>query len=247
MLQLTTFYRSGAHRSDVYKWDAFVTSRRFYNRAWQPQRHDRLPETSGTLWIHRGALTNQRCSLATGCGIKLKRYDGYRSVTYSSNIMKCGIMRHVHVKIGEYEHVFNNNGSPAIKFYSLSKFLDLLCHTCIHTYKHTCTLENNVVTPWNEVPFWRLSILHLLLGFEGKLDDRMHVFLCIVCTILFYVYFDKFVMTFIDIWEISRMSIPKFYWMVIVVNLVKQILFFAWCCLLVWFCVCRVNTGYSRL
>ena len=39
---------------------------------WQPQRHDCLPETSGTLWIHRGALTNQRCSLATGCGIKSK-------------------------------------------------------------------------------------------------------------------------------------------------------------------------------
>ena len=70
MLPLTTFYRSGAPRSDVYKWDAFVTSWRFYNRAWQPQRHDRPPETSGTLWIHRGALTNQRCSLATGCGIK---------------------------------------------------------------------------------------------------------------------------------------------------------------------------------
>ena len=46
-----------------------MTSWWFYNRAWQPQRHDRLPETSGTLWIHRGALTNQRCSLATGCGI----------------------------------------------------------------------------------------------------------------------------------------------------------------------------------
>ena len=71
MLPLTTFYRSRAHRSDVYKWDAFVTSWRFYNRAWQPQRHDRLPETSGTLWIHRGALTNQRCSLATGCGIQV--------------------------------------------------------------------------------------------------------------------------------------------------------------------------------
>ena len=69
VLPLTTFYRSGAHRSDVYKWDAFVTSWKFYNRAWQPQRHDRQPETSGTLWIHRGALTNQRCSLATGCGI----------------------------------------------------------------------------------------------------------------------------------------------------------------------------------
>ena len=74
MLPLTTFYRSGAHRSDVYKWDAFVTSWRFYNRAWQPQRHDRLPETSGTLWIHRGALTNQRWSLATGCGINCWKY-----------------------------------------------------------------------------------------------------------------------------------------------------------------------------
>ena len=69
MLPLTTFYRSGAHRSDVYKWDAFVTSWRFYNRTWQPQCHNHLPETSGTLWIHRGALTNHRCSLATRCGI----------------------------------------------------------------------------------------------------------------------------------------------------------------------------------
>ena len=71
VLPLTTFYQSGAQRSNVYKWDAFVTSRRSHNRSWQPRRHDRLPETSGTLWIHRGALTNQRCSLATGCGIIL--------------------------------------------------------------------------------------------------------------------------------------------------------------------------------
>ena len=69
VLPLTTFYRARAQRSDVYKRDAFVTSWRFHNRAWQPRRHDRLSETSGTLWIHRGALTNQRCSLATGCGI----------------------------------------------------------------------------------------------------------------------------------------------------------------------------------
>ena len=67
---LTPLYRSGARRSDVYQRDAFVTSWRSHNRTWQPERHDRLPETSGTLWIHRGALTNQRCSLATGCGIK---------------------------------------------------------------------------------------------------------------------------------------------------------------------------------
>ena len=64
-----TDWRSGAQKSNVYKRDVFVTSWRFHNRAWQPQRHDRLPETSGTLWIHRGALTNQWCSLATGCGI----------------------------------------------------------------------------------------------------------------------------------------------------------------------------------
>ena len=62
VLPLTTFYRSGAQKSNVYKQDAFVTSWRFHNRAWQPQHHDRLPETSGTLWIHRGALTNQTIS-----------------------------------------------------------------------------------------------------------------------------------------------------------------------------------------
>ena len=84
MLPLTTFYRSGAHRSDVYKWDAFVTSWRFYNRAWQPQRHDHLPETSGTLWIHRGALTNQRCSLATGCGIMLPTSSCNRPVCFQT-------------------------------------------------------------------------------------------------------------------------------------------------------------------
>ena len=67
---LTTFYRSGVQKIDAYKWDEFVTSWRFHNCAWQPQCHDHLSKTSGTLWVHRGALTNQWCSLATGCGIK---------------------------------------------------------------------------------------------------------------------------------------------------------------------------------
>ena len=67
---LTTFYPSGAQKSNVYKRDVFVTQWRFHNRAWQRQSHDCLPESSGTLWIHRGALTNQQCSLATGCGVK---------------------------------------------------------------------------------------------------------------------------------------------------------------------------------
>ena len=86
VLPLTTFYRSGAQKSNVYKRDAFVTSWRFHNRAWQPQRHDRLPETSGTLWIHRGALTNQRCSLATGCGINYRRICASLGLNESTGI-----------------------------------------------------------------------------------------------------------------------------------------------------------------
>ena len=86
VLPLMTFYRSGAQESNVYKRDAFVTSWRFHNRTWQPQRHDRLSETSGTLWIHRGALTNQRCSLATGCGIKLRLYSANPRPGYWSNL-----------------------------------------------------------------------------------------------------------------------------------------------------------------
>ena len=61
----------GSAEQQCYKRHVSVTSWRFHNRTWQPQCHDRLPETSGTLWIHRVALTNQRCSLATGCGINV--------------------------------------------------------------------------------------------------------------------------------------------------------------------------------
>ena len=88
VLPLTTFYRSGAQRSNVYKRDVSVTSWRFHNRAWQPQRHDRLPETSRTLLIHRVALTNQRCSLATECGIKneMTRVKAFKAFWYQMKI-----------------------------------------------------------------------------------------------------------------------------------------------------------------
>ena len=87
VLPLTTFYRSGAQRNNVYKQDAFVTSWRSHNRAWQSRRHDRLSETSGILWIHRGALTNQRCSLATGCGINHSTSTSYHMCTADHAIM----------------------------------------------------------------------------------------------------------------------------------------------------------------
>ena len=61
---------------------------------------------------------------------------------------------------------------------------------------------------------------------KGTLVGRIYVFLRIVCTIL-NVYFGKFVMTFIDIGEIGCISILEYHWMVIVVNLVRQTLFFA--------------------
>ena len=70
----------------------FLTSWRFHNHAWQPQRHDGLPETSGTLWIHRGALTNQRCSLATGCGIIWHSRCGVERTHWTTRIWRFWIM-----------------------------------------------------------------------------------------------------------------------------------------------------------
>ena len=81
VLPLTTFYRSRAQKKCLQTevpGDEFVTSWRFHNRTWQPQRHNRLPETSGTLWIHPGALTNQRCSIATGVGLYIAQHQAGR-------------------------------------------------------------------------------------------------------------------------------------------------------------------------
>ena len=55
---------------------------------------------------------------------------------------------------------------------------------------------------------------------KGRLVGRSYVF-SLYSTILFNVYYGKFVMTFIHIGENDCMSMPKCHWMVIVVNLVK--------------------------
>ena len=49
------------------------------------------------------------------------------------------------------------------------------------------TLGKQVVTTRNEVPFWRL--FYLLVRFKGRLFGRIKGVLCIVCTILFNVFF----------------------------------------------------------
>ena len=86
----------------------------------------------------------------------------------------------------------------------------------LHSWKH------NVVTPRNEVPFWRSFIFYLLVRSKGRLVGRIYGFSMYCKRYLFNVYFGKLVMTFIDIGEIGFMSISKCHWMVIVVNLVKQ-------------------------
>ena len=125
---------------------------------------------------------------------------------------------------------------------------DFVFHLCVYELYIPYTLGKKIGTPRNGVPFWRLFIFYLLVRSKGRLVGRIYVFLCIVCTILFNRYFGKFVMAFIDIRKNGCMSIPKCHLMVLVINLVKQTWFFAWCCLqLVWFCVCRVSIGYSHL
>ena len=90
VLPLTTFYRSGAQRSDVYKCDMSVTSWRFHNRAWQPRRHDRLSDTSETL-NPPGALNNQRCSLATECGISMSSVCRYVACANGATCLPVGL------------------------------------------------------------------------------------------------------------------------------------------------------------
>ena len=60
------------------------------------------------------------------------------------------------------------------------------------------------------------------MSFKGRLDGRINGFPMYCVHYFVYVYFGKFVMTFIDIGEIGCMSIPKCRWMVIMVNLFKQ-------------------------
>ena len=83
-----------------------------------------------------------------------------------------------------------------------------------------------IYTHRSYVPFDDYSYSICLWGLKAGWLTGFIVILCSVWTILFNVYFGKFVMTFIDIGEIGCTGIPKCHWMVIVVNLVKQIWLF---------------------
>ena len=143
-----TFCRSGAQKNNVYKRDAFVTSWRFHNRAWQPQRHDRLSETSGTLWIHRGALTNQRCSLATGWRINWL-------ILRSMN----ELFRHV----SRVWSIFRRNGQTLEKLHYFPNFTLVWYRCCVYRNDdHRCA-KNNV---------WYHSFVEK--GFDSSLE--LHLF-----------------------------------------------------------------------
>ena len=73
----------------------------------------------------------------------------------------------------------------------------------VYKITHFYTLRKKAVTPPNRVSFWWLFIFYLLIRFKGRVVGMVYVFfLCFVCTILFNVYFGKFLKTFIDIGEI---------------------------------------------
>ena len=152
MLPLTTFYRSGAPRSDVYKWDAFVTSWRFYNRAWQPQRHDRPPETSGTLWIHRGALTNQRCSLATGCGITVT-IKVYRTFLCKPHLLWW--ITHLTKKNPNIPRLWN----PKLQHLHYWKCGHPFTKTFVNMYWHRTSLATNIMSDTFEIVASALQII----------------------------------------------------------------------------------------
>ena len=97
-------------------------------------------------------------------------------------------------------------------------------NTLNYTRNLLYTRGKKVVATLNEVAFWQLFIFYLLVRSKGRLG--VMAFLCIICLILFNVYFGEFVMTCIDIGEIGCKGIPKCLWMVIVVHLVKQTWFF---------------------
>ena len=143
VLPLRTFYRPRAQRSDVYKRDAFMTSWRFHNRPWQLRCHDRLPETSGTLWIHRGALTNQRCSLATGCGIKLRRSWWKWHCLYTQIWYK-------NITLYIYIWLMHFNWNLVINFYCTK----LVSNYQIDTHYMTAQLSCHVQTHWNSLVAW---------------------------------------------------------------------------------------------
>ena len=108
-------------------------------------------------------------------------------------------------------------------------------------------MEKRLLRPGMRYLFGNYSYSFCLWGIKAAWLAAFAVFLCIVCIILFDVYFGKFVMTFIDIGEIGCMSILKGHWLVNVVNLVKWTRSYVWCCMLAWFMYARSDWVLTSL
>ena len=113
-----------------------------------------------------------------------------------------------------------------------------ICHTL---------LAKKVVTPRDDVSFLWLFVFHRSARSKDRLFGVIKCCLCIWCPIFYSVVFCQFWRHLMIKWVIGRMCIPKCHWKIVVVNLVEQRWFFSWRCLVVSFCVCQVNIGYSRL
>ena len=116
----------------------------------------------------------------------------------------------------------------------------------INTDSYTL-LAKKVVTPRDDVSFLWLFLFHQSARSKDRLFGVIWCFLCMWSPIFYSVVFCQFWRHLMIKWVTGRMCIPKCLWKIIVVNLVEQRWFFSWRYLVVLFCVCQVNIGYSRL
>ena len=113
-----------------------------------------------------------------------------------------------------------------------SRLIEGQLHPHIHLSDGHTLLKKSLLHSGMRYLFGNYSYSICLWGLKAGWLAGFVIFLCIVCTFLLNVYFGKFVITFIDIGEIVCMSKPKYHWMVIVVNLVKQTWIFAFFCIM---------------
>ena len=133
----------------------------------------------------------------------------------------------------------------------------LLKYFICHIINHSASIHLTL----GDIHSWQKRLLHpgmrcLFCDYFYFISPRGLRTGCLVKYNVFYVFdalffhsvvFCQFWRHLMIKWVIGRMCIPKCHRKIIVVNFVEQRYFFSWLSLVVSFCVCQVNIGYSRL